>query len=233
MRELPDRPPPAQPGQVPNSSLLDPEDAESRRRAAHHLLLRLAGRLPDTVLTRAREWLADGRLSDVGALVTDAALQLDLALPAEDGDLLGQLVASDGDDPIRVRHLPTGPVALRPPYRFLPVAPTGVSGASPGADRAAVAAAAAVPAVAALWRAWRVDQRPGHAPGPRRVYVVVARRGVDLPRLAVAVQGRLSAAGERSPQVEVIAVGDRVPAYQRLARSAGRCLWVRPRGAVA
>jgi len=53
----------------------DPATTERADAACHDLLVRLAGRLPDRLLWRLREWLATGGHAAVAALLPRALLR--------------------------------------------------------------------------------------------------------------------------------------------------------------
>ena len=61
--------------------------------AGHELLVRLAGRVPDRLLWRLREWLASGAHSAVAALLPRALLRNRVGLTDEERDLLETAVA--------------------------------------------------------------------------------------------------------------------------------------------
>ena len=61
--------------------------------ACHELLVRLAGRLPDRLLWRLREWLAAGAHAAVAALLPRALLRNRVGLTDEERDLLEAAVA--------------------------------------------------------------------------------------------------------------------------------------------
>ena len=61
---------------------------------AHELLLRLAGRLPGTLVWRLREWLAAGGQSSVAAVLPRELLRRRVGLTDEERELL---IGSAGD----------------------------------------------------------------------------------------------------------------------------------------
>ena len=65
---------------------------------AHRLLLRLAGQVPDELITRARTMLARGDLSYVPDTVTMAAVENEVALTAEEVAVLREMLAALGGD---------------------------------------------------------------------------------------------------------------------------------------
>ncbi|MET7747060.1 hypothetical protein [Micromonospora sp. NPDC005367] len=101
----------------------------------HRMLLRLAGRVPDEMLTRLRELFGSGDLRYLPDAVSVAAVELDVPLAPADRDLLARV--------LDVLDVPGGkpqlfdqvPVAADPPavgpFRFLPVPPTVLAEAGP------------------------------------------------------------------------------------------------------
>ncbi|MEX5636815.1 hypothetical protein [Parafrankia sp. FMc2] len=160
----------------------------------HRALLTLAGVLPDELVTRARGWLAEGRLLDLTRAVTFALVAGRFAAPGEVVDLLGRESGAAGADNALLGLLesaPAEPAAVTPwrfcaaepgpaaPWAFLPLdlttgqgMPVGRSGAI---DRAMIEAVRAEPGAAGLWRAWRLAAGNSPWPRPRRVFVVTAR----------------------------------------------------------
>jgi hypothetical protein len=188
------------------------------RRACHWTLLRLAGRLPDGLLTAARRFLAEGRYTAVARLVCLAVAGRGLPLHREDLRFLRELLGAGPD--VLGEPAPGDPM---PRHRFFAARPF------PGTrtdqiDQAAVAACAAEPAACGLWRSWRVPVDSG-VPTAKSVFVLEA--DTDVTRLTGRLQDRLAAAGELYPQVEAYEVGEWLPAYQRSARREGELLWSR------
>ncbi len=66
--------------------------------ARTELLLRLAGQVPDELITRARTMLARGDLSYVPDTVTLAAVENEVALTAEEVAVLREMLAALGGD---------------------------------------------------------------------------------------------------------------------------------------
>jgi len=177
--------------------------AGNRMLELHELLLRLAGQVPDAVLTTAREHLAAGRFTETA----------DAVLPA-------MTTLASGTGPA----VPDAEFTPEPPGPG-PVAPlildlTGMPERLDGPDHAAVTAARAVPDAVALWRAWRGDTPPV------RVYLLLT--GGDPTYLALAaggLQSALAGAGVDHPQVEAFHHGTALPRYQQLARGRSALLW--------
>lgn len=101
----------------------------------HRMLLRLAGRVPDEMLTRLRELFGSGDLRYLPDAVSVAAVELNVPLTPADRDLLARI--------LDVLDVPGGkpqlfdqvPVAADPsaggPFRFLPVPPAVLAEAGP------------------------------------------------------------------------------------------------------
>ena len=66
--------------------------------ACHRLLLQLAGRAPDDLLTHCRGWLSDGELADVAHCVTFWAVSADAALTEDNVLVLSALLTDAGAD---------------------------------------------------------------------------------------------------------------------------------------
>ncbi|MFG1849482.1 hypothetical protein [Micromonospora carbonacea] len=207
----------------------------------HELLLRLAGRVSDVVVTGARQRLAEGRVEDVARALRAAVGAGRLTVDAAEAALLAA-VLPDGDDPAPPS---AGRAAALPAYAFAPLLPgasaavpvvldlTATAAADGGPDAAAVAAATAVPGAVGLWRAWRAPNatNPGR---PAPVYLLETTADPEeRPSIAAAVQGALWSAGVEHPQVEVYGPATALPPYQRLARGRSALLWAaRPAGPV-
>lgn len=214
----------------------------SRLEACHWMMLRLAGFVPDELVTQCREWLGQGRALDVGRAITFAVLSAHLRLHEDDVDLLAELLAADGADTSALSMVKVVDTDPLPMYGFAPTRARvdleiGVAADSkPGEmltqaepeddlDRAALAAAKAVGVTRGVWRAWRYPGDGAPWPRPRRVWVLETNRGADLVGVAATVQHAVMAAGEASAQVEVYPVCGELPSYQRLARAYGALLW--------
>jgi hypothetical protein len=218
--------------------------------ACHWLLLRLAGIVPDELITQCRTWLGEGRMLDLGQAVAHAVCGHRLRVTESDVGLLRELLSADGTDPsalgiVGVTDLDPLPVYAFAPSRactgdrLMPAAdirspdrPAGVDTAEPidAVDRAAIEAVAVNPFVRAVWRTWRCAAGTATWPLPRRVVICEVEAGGNLARTAATVGKRMAAAGEPTPQVEVYPsglYGSGLPSYQRLARAHAALLWRR------
>jgi hypothetical protein len=207
------------------------EAAVNGRLDVHHILLRLAGKVSDSLVAQARAWLAEDRIGEVVRAVAFAAISQRVALLEDDVALLAELVDNSGGDPPALSGVEIAEFDPAPPFGFAaspPYAPAPARASDApvdDVDAAAVAAVAQESGLRGMWRAWRspVDGSPW--PPPRRVYLVEAERDVDLVALTGRLQPRLTGAGETDPQVETFSMDSDLPTYQRLALAYGALLW--------
>lgn len=205
---------------------------QERATACHQMLLRLAGRTPDGLLTRSRDWLARGQLGELARSLAFWAVSQDVLLTEADAELLSGLLGEAGADPSVLGQLTLDDIDPFPYYAFAPQIPPDLVGGTgdasaeqdPAADEAVAQAVTAEPGVIGAWRAWRFPADGAPWPPPRRVFVVEVEV-VDEPGLSARLQGLLAAAGEADPQVEVYQSGSALPVYQEFARSYGELLW--------
>jgi hypothetical protein len=182
--------------------------------ACHELLVRLAGRLPDRLLWRLREWLAAGAHPAVAALLPRALLRNRVGLTDEERDLLEAAVAGRAPrkllDAVLTVTVPDEPdVAFR-------------SGPEPDvAALSLLAVARGVDGCVELRQTLRGTGR--HA---QRV-VLVRAEGPRPWALAGTLARLLRAHGDTAPCVEVLPAGD-PPAYHRAALAGSTLLWRRP-----
>lgn len=184
-------------------------------RAGHELLVRLAGRLPDDLLWRLRDWLAAGGYDAIDAVLPRALLRHRLGLTDHERDLLALCV--DEQSPSR-----------RLVDAILPLAeldaPSTTFTAGPGLpDLAALSAMSVVaghPGTEELRQSLRDDGR--------RVLLVL---GADRPwALTATLQRLLRVHGDRTPSVEVLPVGMGLPGYHQAAFVGSAPLWAAPTG---
>jgi hypothetical protein len=190
----------------------------------HRMLLRLAGSLPDSSLTRARTLLADGECRALAVELTADLLWQAIPLSEADEDCLAELLEANGLDSSPLDALPTASEWAPPLYDFTAAFPSesGDHTARDALDRTAEDIAR-TPGVRGLWRSWR-NPIIGDSP-PCRVFVAETDEEADPVLLTGRLQRGLAAAGEAEPQVEVYTTGERLPPYQELARSRGTLLW--------
>jgi hypothetical protein len=194
------------------------------RRACHWTLLRLAGRVPDGLMTASRRLLAQGRYAEMARVVALAVAGRDIRMHHDDVRCIGELLDADAEPGPATLGEPTYGDPM-PRHEFTATEPCpGVRGAH--LDRAAVAAVRTEPAVHGIWRAWRIPAA-GRCKVAKPVFVVEVDTNADAAGLAARLQDQLIAAGEMYPQVEAYEVGEWLPAYQRTARVEGDLLWSR------
>jgi hypothetical protein len=187
--------------------------------ACHELLVRLAGRLPDRLLWRLREWLAAGAHAAVAALLPRALLRNRVGLTDEERDLLEAAVAGRAPRKLLDAVL-TVTVPDEPDVTFR-------SGPDPDvAALSLLAVARGVDGCVELRQTLRGTGR--HA---QRV-VLVRAEGPRPWALAGTLGRLLRAHGDTAPCVEVLPAGD-PPAYHRAALAGSTLLWRRPEVASA
>ncbi|SHE71880.1 hypothetical protein [Streptoalloteichus hindustanus] len=165
-------------------------------RDCHELLLRLAGRLPDELLWRYRDWLAGGALDVLVRALPRTLLHDRVGLTAHEHRLLTAL-SGEGADPAMLAAVPVVAEAPAPDCVFGAEPPDGAG----QADQTLVVLAAALrgrPAVRELRCGWRT----GRDGAVRRVLLVTATAA--HAELAAELQRVLRALGEHDPCVEVL-----------------------------
>jgi hypothetical protein len=192
------------------------------RRACHWTLLRLAGRVPDGLMTASRRLLARGRYAEMARIVALAVTGRGIAMHAEDVRSIAGLLDPYGQPGPESLGEPTCGDPM-PRHEFFGAAPYPGTEV-PHLDHAIVRAILNEPGVHGVWRTWRVAT--GHPRDTAKVVFVVEVE-TDPAGLTAHLQERLIAAGEMYPQVEAYEVGEWLPAYQRTARSKGELLWSR------
>jgi hypothetical protein len=224
---------------------VDDDVRRERAAACHWLLLRLAGAVPDDVITQCRRWVAEDRCCDVGRVITYYVLWQRIRLTDAEIDLLAELLSAAAVDTSALSMVDVLDSEPMPNCGFAPCRAEADSGTCrsaaderPGApliaagpddevDRAMIAGMGSEQSARAMWRAWRFPGDGAPWPLPRRVYVVEADEGVDLAGVVARLQNIAVAAGETDPQVEAYPMGATLPSYQRLARAYGALIWAR------
>ncbi|ANY06896.1 hypothetical protein [Pseudonocardia sp. HH130630-07] len=175
--------------------------------AAHDLLLRLAGRLPDELLWRLRDWVAGGADESVGALLPRALLRHRTGVTDEERALLAEVVPAGSASRRLVGAVPSCEVPAPPSF---------------GPGEPDLAAWSATSVVRDEADELRVAVRDDGA----RVLLV---RAHDRPHLlTAALQRLLRVHGEHVPRVEIW-TGDRAPGpYHEAAYESAAPLWSRP-----
>lgn len=186
-------------------------------RACHDVLLAMAGRLPDRLLWRLRDWLSCGAHVALRTALPRALLRHRVGVTEEERAGLRAAVTAWGG-PARlvdaVLHVDAAP---EPAATFTELA------AGPGWDDTDLVLRAIAPVTAgvtAIRRAWRSGP-----PGPARIVLVAADATADRTALAGAVQRALRARGEADPCVEVLGPSALPSPYQRAALAASEVLW--------
>jgi hypothetical protein len=182
--------------------------------ACHDLLVRLAGRLPDRLLWRLREWVATGAHAAVAATLPRALLRHRVGLTDAERDLLEAAVAGHGASRRVLDAILTLTEADEPAVSFR---------ADPDLDAAALCMLAV-----ARGDTGCVELRQAVRAGGRRPQrVVLVRVEGERPWALAATLGRLLRAhGDPAPCVEVLP--SREPtAYHRAALAGSAPLWCR------
>jgi hypothetical protein len=174
--------------------------------ASHELLLRLAGRLPDELLWRMRDWLADDGREVLGSTLPRELLRHRVGITDAERDLLETAVGSA--HPLLDAVLP----AAEPP----PTRATFQPGDG-AVDTPALAVLAVVrghPGCVELRQSWRDSQR------------IVLVLGAERPwQLAGTLQRVMRAHGDRTPCVEVLPPHGERSSYHQAAIIGSRPLW--------
>ncbi len=183
--------------------------------AGHELLVRLAGRLPDDMVWRLRDWLAAGALGSVAAVLPRALLRHRLGITDDERELLWRCVAE-------------WPPSRRMVDTVLPLPELDDPGVAFSAGTvthdlvamSAASVAAGHPGVEELRQTWRGPR------GEQRLLVVL---GADRPwDLTGTLQRLLRVHGDRTPCVEVLPLEMEVPGYHQAAVIGSSVLWTAP-----
>lgn len=182
----------------------------SPQQAAHELLVGLAGRLPDEMLWRLRDWLAADAFGPLGGMLPRELLRQRVGLTDAERDLLVHSAGAWG-------------ASQRLLEAVLPLESAPGTGAvfqagPDGLDTAALSVLGVVrghPGCVELRQAWR--------DGTQRVVVV---HGGERPwSLTGTLQRVLRAHGDRTPCVEVLPAHGEHPAYHQAAIIGSAPLW--------
>jgi hypothetical protein len=227
-----------------------PDAALGQAAAWHAVLLRMAGAVPDDLISEARGWLAEGQPVDVAQALAFAAVAAGVPVRAQDAALISAELLAAGEDTAVFHQLTTldkdvlepeqwsfSPVlidadaelALMAPMLDLTIDPEAFA-ALDEIDRGAAAIAPGESGVSAVWRAWRAPADGSARPQPRRVFIVATMPGLsgdELPGLTARLQEELIALGESDPQVEVCPNNEPIPGYQSAACAHSALLWAR------
>jgi hypothetical protein len=197
----------------------------------HRLLLRLAGRIPDDVISDCRRRLGDDDVDGATRAVTAAVAFGHTTLTRDDLDLLTEVVDAVGQDAPSLSTVDIREEDAVIRYVFMARRPDDDSGTArdqgDDVDRAMLGVLTADSPIRAAWRTWRLVSDGGSWPPPKRVYVVEIDADVEPAPVTAYLQAVAAAAGEPEPQVEVYPVHAVLPSYQHLARAYGALLWCR------
>ncbi|WP_194926964.1 hypothetical protein, partial [Catenulispora pinisilvae] len=222
--------------------------------ACHSMLLRLAGRVPDELLTLSRGWLAAREPESMAQAIVAYCVSQQQSMPAEDAELLRWILEAAGFDPVIVDRIETTDPAIGTPVKhvFAPASPEVIrrrghefgpcldltSDSDPdadladladGLDRAGIDAVTGLTGAVALWRAWRSPADGAPWPTPCRVFLLAVAATSEPWQAAATLQDRLAELGEPHPQVEAFTADEPLPGYQKAARAASALLWTRTR----
>ncbi|HEX6341401.1 hypothetical protein [Umezawaea sp.] len=182
--------------------------------ACHELLLRLAGRLPDDILWRFRDWAATDAVVVLARALPRALLHDRIGLTDLEMNLLADAVLSNGADRAMLSSVEGVDELSESRYTFTAESPDRVS---MGDSATAVLGATlrgrqGVGEVRSSWRQGGGDQVA------RRIVLIAAT--ADHARLTGEVQRVLRALGEHDPCVEVVPLGMELPPYHQAALAA-------------
>ncbi|MEO6090801.1 MAG: hypothetical protein ABIQ18_47630 [Umezawaea sp.] len=182
--------------------------------ACHELLLRLAGRLPDDLLWRFRDWAATDAVVVLARALPRALLHDRIGLTDLEMNLLADAVLSNGADRAMLSSVEGVDELSESGYTFTAESPDRVS---MGDSATAVLGATlrgrqGVGEVRTSWRQGGDDQVA------RRIVLIAATTG--HARLTGEVQRVLRALGEHDPCVEVVPLGMELPPYHQAALAA-------------
>lgn len=189
-----------------------PNGTDTADHAGHELLLRLAGRLPDELLWRLRDWLAAAERTAISAMLPRTLMSACVGLTDGERELLVDAVGGWGAPrrlldavlPVHVSGAPVARFRLGPPADLATLSMLAVIRGHPGATE--------------LRQCVRVD---GH-----REQRIVLVTGGDTPWLLTGtLQRLLRAHGDRTPCVEVLPEHLEPPAYHRAAIAGSTSLW--------
>jgi hypothetical protein len=178
--------------------------------ACHELLLRLAGRMPDQLLWRYRDWLGEGAMTTLARTLPRTLLKHNIDLDQPEYRLLVAGLVPHGADWHQVSSTLGVDDAPDNRYTFTGSAPDWVN----SVDTVSALVHATLrgrPEVGEVRESWR------HSEGedPKRVLLITATAG--LPRLTGELQRVLRVLGDEEPSVEVMPQRFDLPSYHRAA----------------
>lgn len=177
--------------------------------ACHELLLRLAGRMPDQLLWRYRDWLGEGAMPTLARTLPRTLLKHNIDLDQPEYRLLVAGLVPHGADWHQVSSTLGVDEAEENRYTFSGSAPDQVNSVDP-VSALVHATLRGRPDVGEVRESWR--RGTGE---PKRVLLITAVAG--LPRLTGELQRVLRVLGDEEPSVEVMPPRFDLPAYHRAA----------------
>lgn len=187
-------------------------------RAGHDVLLAMAGRLPDRLLWRLRDWLAAGADVALRTALPRALVRHRVGITDTERSLLREAVLGWGGSSRQVDAVLHADATPGTDATFT------AADDGPGWDTVDLVLRALVPTidgVGELRRAWRTERGTGTAPS--RVVLVGATAGPAS--LTGAIQRALRAQGEVDPRVEVLGPDSSPSPYHRAALASAEVLW--------
>lgn len=190
--------------------------------SCHELLLRLAGRMPDRMLWRFRDWLGEGAMGTLARTLPKTLLKHRIDLEQAEYRLLVAGLIPHGADWHQVSSTLGVDASAENRYTFTPGAPDWVN----TVDSVSVVVHATLrgrPDVGEVRESWRHD-RGSVEDEAKRILLVTAVSG--LPRLTGELQRVLRVLGEEAPSVEVLPTQGDLPAYHQAALADSRFVCV-------
>ncbi|GAA1942736.1 hypothetical protein [Amycolatopsis minnesotensis] len=189
---------------------MDPDIEQS----CHELLLRLAGRLPDQLLWRFRDWLGEGAMGTLARTLPRSLLKHRIDLDQPEYRLLVAGLVPHGADWHQVSSTLGVDDVTQTGYTFTQSAPEWVN----SVDSVSVLIHATLrgrPDVGEVRESWRLNTLAPGEQEAKRVLLVTALAG--LPRLTGELQRVMRVLGDEEPSVEVMPPRLELPAYHRAA----------------
>jgi hypothetical protein len=190
--------------------------------ACHELLLRLAGRVPDQLLWRFRDWLGEGAMGTLARTLPRSLLKHRIDLDQSEYRLLVAGLIPHGADWHQVSSTLGVDDVTENRYTFTQSAPEWVN----SVDSVSVLLHAALrgrPDVGEVRQSWRHGGAVGEG-GVKRVLVVTALTG--LPRLTGELQRVLRVLGDEEPSVEILPPRFELSGYHHAALASSELVCV-------
>jgi hypothetical protein len=190
--------------------------------ACHELLLRLAGRVPDQLLWRFRDWLGEGAMGTLARTLPRSLLKHRIDLDQSEYRLLVAGLIPHGADWHQVSSTLGVDDVTENRYTFTQSAPEWVN----SVDSVSVLLHAALrgrPDVGEVRQSWRHGGVAGED-GAKRVLVVTATSG--LPRLTGELQRVLRVLGDEEPSVEILPPRFELSGYHHAALASSELVCV-------